>query len=100
VHKLGSTVPIKVQVQHNGLNVSSASLSATVLGWSLWTATPWAFLRTRGRRTPPANFRYDAALQGYIFNLSTKSLRIAGTYRLNVKAGSDQTVHPVLFKVR
>ncbi len=45
------------------------------------------------------NFRYDATLRGYIFNLDTSGLGI-GTYNLNFTAGNDPVPHSVQFRVK
>jgi hypothetical protein len=62
------------------------------------TSTP-AALDDSGNANPDLDFRYDAALGGYIFNLSTKGYA-AGTYALRFTAGADPTTHTALFAVR
>ena len=52
-----------------------------------------------GNANLDADFRYDAALAGYIFNLSTKGL-LTGTYTLNFTVGSDATVYSVPFAIK
>ena len=49
------------------------------------------------RRMP--NFRYDASLNGYIFNLGTKGYS-TGTYNLNFTAGADPATHSAAFAVK
>jgi hypothetical protein len=44
-------------------------------------------------------FRYDTALAGYIYNLSTKGL-LTGTYSLSFTATGDPTTHSVQFQLR
>jgi hypothetical protein len=45
------------------------------------------------------NFRYDPALSGYIFNLSSKGLA-AVTYTLVFTAAGDVSYHTLQFQVR
>ena len=48
---------------------------------------------------PDFDFRYDASLPGYIYNLSTKGLA-TGTWALNFTIPGDPTSHSVQFDVR
>jgi hypothetical protein len=41
-----------------------------------------------GNSNPRFDFRYDATLAGYVFNLSTKGYA-SGTYSLNFTVGTD-----------
>ena len=50
-------------------------------------------------RRPDSNFRYDAKLASYIFNLSTKPLS-TGTWVLSFTVGADPTVQHVQFDVK
>jgi len=66
--KAGSTIPVKFQLTDNNGNYLS-------------TATAWIWLDSKenkgtssGRANKDNNFRYDAASNQYIFNLSTKGL--------------------------
>ena len=56
-------------------------------------------IESAGSANPDGHFRYDADLDGYIFNLSTKGLS-PGVYSLSLTAGSDPTVHEVEVRVR
>jgi hypothetical protein len=83
--KLGSTIPIKLQLcARSGANVSSSAivLHATVVVRSDGAvATP----EDSGKADPGGNFRLDGApggTGGYIFNLQTKNLSI-GTWSLH-----------------
>ncbi len=58
-----------------------------------------AVLDDSGNANPDFDFRYDASLGGYIFNLSTKGYA-TGTYSLKFTAGSDQSVHSALFEIK
>jgi hypothetical protein len=52
-----------------------------------------------GNANPDYAFRYDAALGGYIYNLSTNGL-LTGTYALSFTATGDPTTHSVQFQLR
>jgi hypothetical protein len=52
-----------------------------------------------GHANPDFDFRYDAALGGYSFNLNTAGLA-TGTYNLNFTAGADPVVHSAPFTVK
>lgn len=56
-------------------------------------------LEDSGNANPDFDFRYDAALSGYIFNLSTKDMT-TGTYNLNFTVTSDPAVHSVPFSIK
>ena len=57
-----------------------------------------------GNANPDFDFRYDASLEGYVFNLSLKCQGAAcfttGTYDLNFTVGSDPTIHSAPFAVK
>ena len=99
--KLGSTIPIRVQLCANdGTNLSSALLvlhAATVVKQSDTTGdTPI----DSGNANPDNDFRYDATLGvtgGYIYNLSTRKLS-TGSWRLTFSA-ADQ-LYTVVFQVK
>ena len=55
-------------------------------------------LQDAGNANPANLFRYDAALGGYIFNLSTKGLG-AGTYAFDWVAEGDPTTHELSFRL-
>jgi len=98
--KAGSTVPIKLQLcDANGRNLSSAAIVVHAAGVTLTSTNTPAALSDSGNANPDFDFRYDSALGGYIFNLSTKGYG-AGTYALNFTAGSDPTTHAASFAVR
>ena len=56
-------------------------------------------LEAVGNANPDNDFRYDAALGRYIFNLATGGL-YTGTWNLNFTVGGDRTVHKVQFRVK
>lgn len=99
-HKSGSTVPIKIQlVDANGANVSSASLivhAASVIQTSSQAST---VLDDAGESNPDFDFRYDAELNGYIYNLKTTGFG-TGSYSLNFSVGLSSTLYSVAFQVR
>jgi YVTN family beta-propeller protein len=98
--KSGSTVPIKVRlVDSNGSNVSAIGtvLHATsVIQTSSLAST---VLDNAGSSNPDFDFRYDAGLGGYIFNLQTSGYE-TGTYILNFAAAGGSAVYTVGFQVR
>ena len=99
----GRTIPIKVQLRTRpATNVSSAGISVTALaagpGKRRRDREPRWPSRTPGSANPEGLFRYDAALGGYIFNLSTKGLG-AGTYEFSWSAEGDPTEHTLGFRL-
>ena len=56
-------------------------------------------LEDSGNANPDGDFRYDAVLRGYIFNLSTKGYA-AGTYSLSFTVSGDEIVHRLTFVVK
>ena len=98
VKKVGSTVPIKLQLcDANGSNVSMASivvhaLSLQYVSGSVPNLTP----DDSGNANPDNDFRFTGigTTGGYIFNLSTKGLA-SGTWDLIFTAGADPTFHSV-----
>lgn len=99
-HKSGSTIPIKIRlVDANGANVSTPSLlphAISVIQVSSQASTEFG---DAGNSNPDFNFRYDATLGGYIFNLQTTGMG-TGSYMLNFIAGSPQPVYSVGFQIR
>jgi hypothetical protein len=98
--KSGSTYPIKLQLcDASGNNLSSPSIAVHAVSVTrISTDTP-ATLDDTGSANPDFDFRYDASLAGYIFNLSTTGYA-TGTYSLNFTAGSDPALHSALFAVK
>jgi len=98
--KSGAAYPIKLQLCDGvGNNLSDASITVNAVGVTRVNNNTPATLDDTGNANPDFDFRYDSALAGYIFNLSTKGYA-SGTYRLNFTAGSDATVHSVLFAIK
>lgn len=99
-YKSGSTVPAKIQLRDaNGVNVSSSAITVTATGVTRISDNAPGALVDSGNSNPDNNFRYDASLSGYIFNLSLKWYA-TGTYRLSVKTGADPVAHTVDFQVK
>jgi hypothetical protein len=98
----GRTIPIKLQlVDATGTNVSSAGITVTALRLDRVNADgsrTQVALQDAGNVNPGNLFRYDAALGGYIFNLSTKGLG-AGTYEFSWTADGDPTEHTLSFRL-
>lgn len=99
----GRTIPIKLQLTDAaGHNVSSGGINLTALQLERINAdgsrTRMA-LQDAGSSNPANLFRYDAALNGYIFNLSTKGLT-AGNYEFFWTADGDPTQHLLRFVLR
>lgn len=98
--KSGSTIPIKLQLaDYNGANVSAAGISVTAQSVTLTGSATSTVPADAGSANPDNNFRYDASLGGYIYNLSTKGLA-SGTYTLSFTVGGDPTTYTVQFQVR
>jgi probable HAF family extracellular repeat protein len=101
VKKLGSTVPITLQLRDAaGNNVSSADRVVTARGWVYVNGNASGLPEDPGNANPDYNFRYDADLQGYVYNFQTKGLPSAGTYRLTFQAGLDPSLKSVQLKVK
>lgn len=99
-HKSGSTVPIKIRlVDANGANVSSAATIVHAVSVIQTSSQASTTLDDAGNSNPDLDFRYDAGLGGYIFNLKTTGYG-TGTYLLNFVAGNSPTVYSVGFQVR
>jgi hypothetical protein len=99
-HRRGSTVPIKLRVcDAAGGNLSSASLPLTARGVFLVATNAPGQLEDSGNANPDQGFRYDAALEGYIYNLSTRGLP-TGTYELRFTVGVEAHQYSAGFQVR
>ena len=100
-YRQGAVVPIRLQLlDATGVNVSSSSLvlTATGLVHKDSTAAPLV-VEDAGNSNPDDTFRYDAALQGYAFNLSAKGLA-SGTWELRFRAGANSREYAITFDVR
>jgi hypothetical protein len=98
--KSGSTIPIKLQVlSPPQTNASSAGLQVIATSVSRLSTNVSTAVADSGDANPDSNFRYDATLGGYIFNLSTRGLS-AGTYAVIFTIDGDPTTHSVQFGVK
>jgi hypothetical protein len=52
-----------------------------------------------GNANPDNNFRYDATLPGYIYNLSTKNLAV-GTWELQFNVSGSSAPYAIQFDLR
>jgi hypothetical protein len=96
----GSTYPIKVQLADAaGVNVSASTITVHATSTAQLSGTPTGLLDDSGAANPDYDFRYDASLGGYIFNLSLKGY-LPGVYAIHFRAGSDPTDHSLQFQVR
>ena len=99
-YKLGSTVPIKLQLcDAKSVNFSSAGIVVHTTGLAQKDSTASVDVADSGNANPDNDFRYDATLNGYIFNLSTKGLA-TGTWLLNFNVSGDPISHSVQFDVK
>jgi hypothetical protein len=103
VWKSGATVPVKLQLcDANGANQSSPGIVVTANQLALAGGALNLPPEDSGNANPDSNFRYDAMLQGYIFNLSTKGLG-SGTWKLGFSAAGDPAplgTHSVTFGIK
>lgn len=98
--KRGSTVPLKVQIiGWDGTNISAPSRSLKALSLKRSSDDTAIDVEDSGQSNPDDNFRYDADLQGYIFNLRTKGLT-AGTYVLTADVGGQAQYVQMPFSIR
>jgi microsomal dipeptidase-like Zn-dependent dipeptidase len=100
VRKTGSTVPVKLQLcDASGVNLSSPNVALTALEVRAVSSVTAGVLDDSGSANPDLGFRYDPALGGYIFNLSTKSLG-PGTWELRFRVAGDPSEHAAPFQLR
>ena len=98
--KSGSAYPIKIQLCDSaGNNLSSPSIVVHAVGVTRTSTNTPAVLDDTGNANPDMDFRYDATLAGYVFNLSTKGYS-TGTYTLSFAAGADPSTHSASFAVK
>jgi len=102
VYKIGSTVPIRIQILDNGTNVSASTLSVVATGIRRKTVeTNWGVPEDPGNSNPDLNFRYALTDEqpGYQFNLKTKGYS-KGTYELQFVVGPAHEEFVIEFQVR
>ncbi len=99
-YRAGSTVPVKLQLcDSTGRNLSAAGLVVSAGSLTKVDSTASSAVEDAGSANPDSNFRYDAALAGYIYNLSTAGLT-TGTWQLSFTVAGDPVPHTVQFDVR
>ena len=103
-HRLGSTVPIKLQLcDAAGTNLSAAGIAVQATGLTKQDNTVSPVEDSGSANSPDDNFRYDAMLGGdggYIYNLSTKDLS-TGTWVLSFTVnGVAHSTYTVRFDVK
>jgi hypothetical protein len=100
VKNAGSTVPIKLQLcDTSATNMSSGSITLRATGVTRISSAVTGLPDDSGNANPDNVFRYDSALRGYIYNLSTAGY-MTGTYALAFMASGDPTTHTVQFQLR
>jgi microsomal dipeptidase-like Zn-dependent dipeptidase len=98
--KLGSTVPVKLQIcDAAGANYSRPDVPVTATGVRLVSTTTTGLLDDSGNANPDSDFRYDASLGGYIFNVTTAGLT-AGTWEVRFRIGGAPGEHGARFQLR
>jgi hypothetical protein len=98
--KSGSTIPIKIRlVDANGVNVSSSAITVHAVSVLQVTSQSSSVVQDAGDANPDFDFRYDASLGGYIFNLKTTGYG-TGIYLLNFIAANSSTPYSLGFQVR
>jgi WD40-like Beta Propeller Repeat len=100
--KAGRVAPLKIQLcDASGANLSSLALvlTATALAQIDSSASTVLEPESPGQANADGLFRYDAALGGYVFNLSTAGLS-SGTWELQFRVAGDTTVYGIRFDVK
>jgi hypothetical protein len=98
--KAGACYPIKLQLLGtNGTNISSPDIALHATGVTHVFGEAMGELQYTGNANPDYDFRYDASLGGYIFNLKTTGLG-NGIWKLSFTIGDDATEYAVEFQVR
>jgi len=103
--KAGSAYPIKLQLcDAGGLNLSSPSIALHAVSVTRTSDDAPGALDDTGNANPDFDFRYDASLEGYVFNLSLHCQGAVcfttGTYDLNFSADADPALHSAPFAVK
>ena len=101
--KLGSTIPIKLQLcDVNGVNTSSSLITVHATQVLLFGGSSPLPPEDAGNANPDDNFRFDSGFGGtggYIFNLQTKTYSV-GTWKLFFTATGDPITHTVQFGLK
>ena len=100
VKHAGSVVPIKVRLcDAAGNNLSSSAVVVTAVDLTRVGSSVNGVVEDAGNANPDNNFRFDAASQTYIFNLSTAGLS-TGTWTVNFTVAGDPVVHTAAFQIK
>ena len=100
VRHAGSVVPIKIQLcDAAGSNLSSAATVVTATSLLRVGSSVTGVIEDSGNANPDNDFRFDAASQTYIFNLSTQGLS-TGTWNVQFTVAGDPVVHTAPFQIR
>jgi hypothetical protein len=99
-HKAGSVVPVKLQLcDAAGANQSSASIAVNAVGLTKVDNSASSDVDSASASSADTNFRWDASLGGYIYNLKTTGLT-TGTWALSFTTAGDGLTHSVRFDIR
>jgi hypothetical protein len=99
--KSGAVIPLKLQLRDaSGTNLSSPTLVVNLTGFVKKDNQPEGTVTDAGNANADSNFRYDATLQGYIYNLKTTGLT-PGTWCLTFTVnGQSNPSYQLLFNVK
>ena len=93
-------MPIKLQAcDAAGANLSRPDIAVVATSLVMVSTQTSGIPEDAGNANPDGNFRYDAGLAGYIFNLKTTGLA-GGTWELRFRIAGDPTEHGSPFQVR
>ncbi|MDO8432340.1 MAG: choice-of-anchor Q domain-containing protein [Candidatus Binatus sp.] len=97
--KIGSTVPIKLEIcDVTGSNKSASSIVLHATGVIMVSNSASQTLADSGNANPDYDFRFITGPE-YIFNLSTSGYP-AGTFALQFTVSGDPTSHSALFQLK
>lgn len=88
--KVGSTVPVKIQLTGGSAGITNATITIKVTRLGTGTNGEIIELESVSSTNPASSgdvFRYDAASGQYIYNLGTKGFA-AGAYKIEINAGA------------
>jgi hypothetical protein len=101
--RIGSTIPIKLQLcNSSGNDLSSSAITLHATGVTQTSASTSGAVVDSGNANPDTDFRFDLTLGttgGYIFNLKTNGLT-TGSYNLKFTATGDSSVYGAPFQVK
>jgi flagellar basal body L-ring protein FlgH len=102
-NRIGSTIPVKIQVLNalSGRNVSSSNLVVHALGVTKESEYAPGPAEDAGNANPDDDFRFNnfEGTGGYIFNLKMTGLT-TGTYVLVFRVGNDSFTYGAGFQVK